>query len=145
MEQMAEGTSFRAVIGDECDAGKVKRHVVCSGKVYFDIIDHLEKSGLREQVAVTRLEQIAPFPFPEIEAEDLKYKNADLVFVQEEHMNMGPFPYVGPRLATAVKGHREGYQTKYIGRSPAAAAATGSSKVHAAELSNFLGEITEGL
>lgn len=143
LAELAEGTHFRPVIGDDhVNPSKVKRHVICSGKVYFDIIEHLEKAGVRDQVAVTRIEQISPFPFAEVEAEDKKYSHADIIFVQEEHMNFGPYSYIAPRIETAVKGHRHNVRVPYVGRPPAAAPATGAGKIHSAELANFLAEIT---
>ncbi len=147
---MAEGTKFQVVIGDThfsspAAAAKVKRHVLCSGKVYYEIIDQLEKSGLRDIVAVTRVEQISPFPFHEIRAEDNKYpKSAELVWVQEEHMNMGPWTYVQPRIETAVRERRGvNFRVRYIGRAPAAAAATGSHHTHAGEVVALQQEIID--
>jgi len=90
------------------------------------------------------VEQIAPFPSRAVQAEDARYPNAvDTVWAQEEHMNMGPYTYAGPRAETATKVNRgDNHRVKYVGRPPAAAAATGSGKVHAQELENFLAELT---
>jgi 2-oxoglutarate dehydrogenase E1 component len=146
--ELEEGTAFRPVIGDAtaaADAAAVKRHVLCSGKVYFDLVDALEKAGpeVRKAVAVTRVEMIAPFPMRAVAAEDAKYPNAtETVWAQEEHMNMGPWVYAGPRAETAVRQNRgKDHRVRYIGRAPAAAAATGSGKVHTQELEAFLNEV----
>lgn len=143
-EEMAEGTSFRPVIGASvADPVKVKRHVYCSGKVYFDLIKAIEEKELSDVIAVSRIEQIAPFPFHAVQAEGAKYPNADVVYAQEEHMNMGAWEFVKPRLETALKPVLgETFAVKYAGRSPAAAAATGSGKVHEAELKIFLDAVT---
>ncbi len=145
--EMDEGTAFRPVIADPAveDPSKVTRHILCSGKVYFDIVEALNKAGpeVRQRVAVTRVEQIAPFPSRAVAAVDASYPNAtETVWAQEEHMNMGPWSYAGPRTETAVAGLRgKDHRVRYIGRAPAAAAATGSGAVHAQELEQFLAEV----
>jgi len=142
---MAEGTGFKLVIADpyfanasESARAAVKRHLLCSGKVYYDVVDAIEKAGLRDVVAVTRVEQIAPFPYHEVRDADKNFPNAEVAWVQEEHMNMGPWTYVQPRIETAVKGHRGDIRVRYFGRGPSAVAATGSHKISHDELHAFL-------
>lgn len=151
LEDFTGQTKFQVVIGDPyfSDAtmsrtSKVRRHIMCSGKVYYEIIEQIEKAGLRDVVAVTRLEQVSPFPFQEVRNEDARYPNAELVWVQEEHMNMGPWTYVQPRIETAVKEKRgDSFRVRYIGRAPSAAAATGSGKVHTEEQQCLVHEIVD--
>ena len=104
---------------------KVRRVIFCSGKIYYELLEEREKKGITD-VAICRIEQIAPFPWDKTAAELAHYPNADAVFCQEEPKNMGAWSYVQPRIATATK-HYNGktIRPKYVGRKPSAATATG--------------------
>lgn len=117
---------FQEVIGDEfTDKSKVKKVLLCSGKIYFDLLERQEKDG-RKDVAIVRIEQLHPLPLKQIEAELAKYKSADLYFVQEEPENMGYWSYIIRELGWArFKG--------LIARKKSASPATGFLKVHVEE------------
>ncbi|MEP7185880.1 MAG: 2-oxoglutarate dehydrogenase E1 component, partial [Rhodanobacter sp.] len=90
LEDLANG-SFQLVIGDhrELAAKKIKRMVLCSGKVYYDLLETAEKGELKD-VAIVRVEQLYPFPRPEVTAELDKYPSAkEVIWCQEEPMNQG--------------------------------------------------------
>jgi len=132
LEDLANG-EFATVI-DEIDtqavkAANVRRVVLSSGKVYFDLLK-ARRASSNTDVALVRVEQLYPFPVPEMEAVLAKYPNArDVVWCQEEPQNQGAWYQIRHRLATLV-GKRE---LLYAGRPPAAAPATGISKMHEAE------------
>ena len=131
LEDLTRG-SFARVIDetDELPAQQVRRLVFCSGKVYFDLLKARRKDGIRE-VALVRIEQLYPFPADEYEAVLSRYPNVrDIVWCQEEPQNQGAWYQIRHRLQESVGGRR---QVLYAGRAPAAAPATGISKIHEAE------------
>jgi 2-oxoglutarate dehydrogenase E1 component len=125
IEDFAEGTSFQEIIDDAtADAKKVKRVVVCSGKLYYDLLKEQELTK-NTSVALVRLEQIYPFAQNQMEAIRKKYGKAEMVWAQEEPANMGAWSYI-------ATNHSD-FGWKYIGRKAAASPATGYAKVHALE------------
>jgi 2-oxoglutarate dehydrogenase E1 component len=130
LEDLANG-EFATVIDemDKLPAAGVKRVVMCSGKVYFELLKARRSANLTD-VAIVRVEQLYPFPVQETEAVLTKYSAArEVVWCQEEPQNQGAWYQIRHRLATLV-GKRE---LLYAGRQPAAAPATGISKIHDAE------------
>jgi 2-oxoglutarate dehydrogenase E1 component len=121
------------VIGEQDEiapAEKVRRVVFCSGKVYYDLLKARRKENLKD-VALVRIEQLYPFPTDEYEAVLKKYSNArELVWCQEEPQNQGAWYNIRHRLQETLGGRRE---VLYAGRAPAAAPATGLSKLHETE------------
>ncbi|XP_024944925.1 2-oxoglutarate dehydrogenase, mitochondrial isoform X3 [Cephus cinctus] len=107
---MTEDTQFLRIIPEEGVAAqnpnKVKRVLFCSGKVFYDLKKARTERQLEETVAITRVEQISPFPYDLIMKEVAKYPNADLIWAQEEHKNQGAWTYVQPRFQTAFNGAR---------------------------------------
>uniref|UniRef100_A0A8C5IX78 2-oxoglutarate dehydrogenase-like, mitochondrial n=1 Tax=Junco hyemalis TaxID=40217 RepID=A0A8C5IX78_JUNHY len=138
-DEMVSGTSFQRVIPENGPAAEepheVKRVILCTGKVYYDLVKERKNQDLEKQVAITRLEQISPFPFDLLKEELEKYPTADLVWCQEEHKNSGYYDYVRPRFRTIVNRTRPIW---YVGREPAAAAATGNKNTHLVSLRRFL-------
>ena len=125
LEAFTKG-SFQEVIGDDyADKAKVKRVLICSGKVYFDLLDRQEKDK-RKDVAIIRLEQLHPFPTKQVEAELAKYKSAEIFYVQEEPENMGYWSYVIREFGWARF-------SKLVARKKSASPATGFLKVHGEE------------
>jgi 2-oxoglutarate dehydrogenase E1 component len=125
-------SSFATVIGEQDDlpADKIRRIVFCSGKVYYDLLKIRRKENMKE-VALVRIEQLYPFPTEEYEAVLRKYPNArELVWCQEEPQNQGAWYNIRHRLQETSAGRRD---VLYAGRAPAAAPATGLSKLHEAE------------
>ena len=108
LADMAENSRFQRVIPDASAPGelvspkKVRRLLLCSGKVYYDLAKHRAEHKVHD-VAIVRVEQLAPFPF-DLVAEAVKsYPNAEVMWVQEEPRNMGGWAYVAPRIQTATR------------------------------------------
>lgn len=93
-------------------------------------------AGLENDIAITTIEQISPFPFDLVKEECEKYSNAELVFAQEEHKNQGAWSYVQPRFQTAVGGYDR--RINYVGREVAPSPATGSKATHMREFKNVM-------
>ncbi|CAG9785174.1 unnamed protein product [Diatraea saccharalis] len=110
-DEMNEGTAFRRLIPEEGAAsknpGSVRKLVFCSGRVYYDLLKHRRDRGLEADIAIARVEQISPFPYDLIKAEVAKYPNAQLVWSQEEHKNMGSWSYVEPRFRTLLQNQKQ--------------------------------------
>ncbi|NBO58727.1 MAG: 2-oxoglutarate dehydrogenase E1 component [Chitinophagia bacterium] len=124
MDEFVKG-GFKEVIEDEvADAKQVKRVLLCSGKVYFDLNDYRNQNNISD-TAIVRLEQIYPLPVKQLEAVMKKYSKAELVWVQEEPLNMGAASFMRMNFDLAP--------ISIVSRSASAATATGYSKVHAAE------------
>jgi 2-oxoglutarate dehydrogenase E1 component len=132
--QIAEftGGEFREVLGDEVtEAPDVSRVLVCSGKIYYDLLAAREEREA-PQVAIVRLEQLYPFPAQELEETLARYESAsEVVWVQEEPRNMGPWQFMRERLQTSLEGTDK--SLRYAGRAESASPATGSHKRHLAE------------
>ena len=124
--------------------GKIRRVILCSGKVYFDLIEDREKRGV-DDVYVMRIEQLYPFPLKSVAQELSRFKNADLVWCQEEPQNMGSWSYIAPYLEwVAGQANLKSKRARYVGRPAAAATATGLMSRHKAELEAFLSEAFGG-
>lgn len=91
--------AFRPVIGDSTvDPSAVRKIVVCSGRIYYDLLARREKSG-RNDVALVRLERLYPFPENPLKAELARYSaDAELLWAQDEPVNMGPWPYLSLKI-----------------------------------------------
>lgn len=127
-EEFTSG-SFQEVYGDDYVTNKdVKRVLLCSGKVYFDLLEEQQNSK-RKDVAVVRLEQIAPFPKKQLEAVLKKYKNPELYWVQEEPENMGAWGFL---LRVS------GLNLTAVARKVSASPATGYAKVHKQEQADLV-------
>jgi len=133
-----QGTRFKRLIKDQNDHSDleegIKRLILCSGKIYYEL-DEERQRVQRKDVAICRVEQLCPFPYDLVQRELKRYPNAEIVWCQEESMNMGAYNYITPRLTTAMKALGRGtYEDiKYVGRAPSAATATGFSQVHVKE------------
>ncbi len=136
LADMAEGSHFSFVLG-ETDTlvapEQVKRVVICSGKVYYDLLAERREKGVKD-VAIVRLEQIYPFPERALRAILRPYVNADVVWCQEEPENMGAWCFVDRRIERVLAANgSSAARPVYAGRVEAASPATGLAKVHAAE------------
>ena len=126
-------TRFREVLDDPTVSPrgnkKVKRLLLCTGKVYFDLAQEKEKNQ-RDDVAIVRLEQLFPLPVDQLKAILKRYQGAEVVWVQEESRNAGAWSYVSERFL-----YHEALDTKlrYVGRAATASPATGYKKVHERE------------
>lgn len=122
---------FKEVLDDPFidDASKVKKVLLCSGKMYFDLSEKQMKDN-RKDVAVVRMEQLYPLPLVQLEAINQKYKGATWFWVQEEPLNMGAAGFLQMNLKQINYG--------VISRNPSAATATGYAKVHAQEQASII-------
>ncbi|MDR6565198.1 MULTISPECIES: 2-oxoglutarate dehydrogenase E1 component [Chitinophaga] len=125
MQEFTQG-GFKEVLDDPFidDAAVVKKVLLCSGKMYFDLSDKQAKDD-RKDVAIVRLEQLYPLPVKQLEAIAQKYKGATFFWVQEEPLNMGAAAFLQMNLKQINYG--------VISRNPSASTATGYAKVHARE------------
>ncbi len=152
LEDIAENSSFHRVLSDGaevgCDVGGVKlrldekiaRVVLCSGKVYFDLVEQRVKSG-RDDVYLMRLEQFYPWPLKSIIGELKRFKNAELVWCQEEPKNMGGWQFVDAWLELTLKRMNiKAKRPRYVGRPASAPTAAGLMSRHLKELDTFLTE-----
>jgi 2-oxoglutarate dehydrogenase E1 component len=126
--------SFRPVIPEQetgIAASGVQRVILCSGKVYWDLLAERAKraQGDGAHVAIVRVEQVAPLPAEEIAEAVAGYPEAQVVWVQEEPANQGPWPFVAMNLPARLRGR----QLMCVSRAPAASPAGGSHKKHEAE------------
>jgi 2-oxoglutarate dehydrogenase E1 component len=134
-------SSFHRVLADpvKLDPKKVKRVVLCTGKVYYDLAAEREKRGVKD-VALVRVEQLYPFPAGTLKAVLEGYgKNTDVVWCQEEPYNMGYWYHVDRLIEGVLKdfGHKAG-RPRYIGRVAAASPATGLLKRHLKEQNDIV-------
>lgn len=121
--------AFQTVIPEnkELKADKVKRLVVCSGKVYYDLAKKREEKG-SDDVAIIRVEQLYPFPHKAFAAELKKYPNAtELVWCQDEPQNQGAWFFIQHNIHENMS---EGQKLGYAGRAASASPAVGYSHLH---------------
>jgi 2-oxoglutarate dehydrogenase E1 component len=143
LEDMGPGSSFHRVMYERPPSPAdrdVTRVVLCSGKVYYDLLQRRQELGLEEVVSLLRLEQLAPFP-EEILAEELVRfpKEAQVVWCQEEPQNMGAWSFVAPRIETVLaQVGMDQARPVYAGRSPAASPATGLYQQHVREQASLV-------
>jgi len=152
LEDMTAGTAFRRVMWDGaeagCDVGGIKlkpddqitRVIACTGKVYFDLVDARAKAG-RDDVYLMRVEQLYPWPIKSLMKELGRFKNAELVWCQEEPKNMGAWTFVDPWIElTLEKLDVAANRARYVGRPASASTAAGLMSRHLKELETFLAE-----
>ncbi len=143
LAEMGPGTFFRRTI-DEVDPlvadDKVKRVVLCSGKVYYDLRQARRERKIRN-VAIIRLEQLHPFPAKALAESIGRYKSAEVVWCQEEPQNMGAWTFLDRRVEQVlVELGGKSRRPRYVGRPEAAATATGLLKRHNAEQAKLVDE-----
>ena len=149
LEEMGPNSSFHRVLWDdaECKPGstvklvsdaKIKRVVLCSGKVYYDLLEEREKRGV-DNVYLMRVEQLYPFPAHSLIKELQRFKNAEMVWCQEEPKNMGSWFFMEPNLEWTLEqiGAKHS-RARYAGRPASASPATGLMSRHKKELEDLL-------
>jgi 2-oxoglutarate dehydrogenase E1 component len=133
LKMMTGKENFHRVLYEDTPppAKDIRRVVLCSGKVYYDLLEAREKKGVKDVVFV-RLEQFYPFPDDALGEELKKYPNADsVIWCQEEPENQGAWTFVDRRIEGVLKAIKHKAQRPaYVGRPAAAAPATGSLKTH---------------
>jgi 2-oxoglutarate dehydrogenase E1 component len=151
LADMDEGTSFHRLLLDHAELpggepvklaldGKIRRVVLCSGKVYFDLYEEREKRGISD-IYLLRVEQLYPWPHKALIQELARFKEAEFVWCQEEPYNMGAWSFVQPNIERALEFVGATYRRpRYAGRPPSAATATGLMSKHLKELKTFIDE-----
>jgi len=143
LAEMGPGTAFQYVIPEADSLGPdeaVRRVVLCSGKVYYDLLQARRDQGIRD-VALVRVEQLYPYPRRTLAAIFAQYRKAEVVWCQEEPENMGAWHFLDRRLeASLADAGRAGARPRFVGRREAASPATGFYKVHNAEQEALVAE-----
>ncbi len=139
LEDLAEG-SFQTVIGevDTLVADKVDRLIMCSGKVYYDLLEKRRAEGT-DNTAIVRIEQLYPFPEDDLGAEFAKYKNLKhVVWCQEEPMNQGAWYCSQHHMRRVASEYNQSLVLQYAGRAASASPACGYPSQHAEEQEQLL-------
>ena len=149
LDEMAVDTSFHRILWDDAQLQtgegikllpdeKIRRVVLCSGKVYYDLYEDREKRGI-DDIYLMRIEQLYPWPHKTLISELSRFKKAEMVWCQEEPANMGAWTFAQPGIERALDyigaTHRRPH---YVGRPASAATATGLMTKHQKELRAFL-------
>ncbi len=122
--------SFKCVIDDDCQKNNVKKVILCSGKVFYDIKKQLNLSE-KDHIAVIRIEQLYPFPYDDLEAILKTYPNvAEIVWCQEEPSNQGAWFSHRHRIQRVLDRLKNNLEITLVSRPPAAAPAVGMMKLH---------------
>ena len=151
LDEMGDGTSFHRLLWDDAEIltdekiklaadGKMRRVVMCSGKVYYDLYEEREKRGI-DDIYLLRVEQLYPWPHKALIQELARFPQAEFVWCQEEPYNMGAWSFAQPNIER-VLGYVGAANTRprYAGRPPSASTATGLMSRHLHELRTFLEE-----
>jgi 2-oxoglutarate dehydrogenase E1 component len=149
-DDMSAGTTFHRVLWDDAEtkgrgadvklaADKdIRRVVMCSGKVYYDLFEEREKRKIND-VYLMRVEQLYPFPVASLMKELARFPQADMVWCQEEPRNMGAWTFVDWNIEkTLEKLDVKHKRPRYVGRPASASTAAGTMALHNKELAAFL-------
>ncbi len=149
-DDFTTGSSFHRVLWDDAEKGnsdtklaankKIKRVVMCSGKVYFDLLEERDARGI-DDVYLMRFEQFYPFPAQSAVKELERFKEAEMVWCQEEPKNQGGWTFMEPNLEwvlTRIKAKHT--RPLYVGRNAAASPATGLASQHKAQQEALVNE-----
>ena len=151
LDEMGADTTFHRILYDDAAMlpnepiklvpdDKIRRVVLCSGKVYYDIYDEREKRGI-DDVYIMRIEQLYPVPLKALVQELGRFKGAEIVWCQEEPRNMGAWHFIEPYLEWVLNQiNAPNKRPRYAGRAAAAATATGLMSKHLAQLKALLDE-----
>jgi len=135
-----DGSSFHRVLWDDAESGlsetnlvpdkKIRRVVMCSGKVYFDLLEERDKRDIKD-IYLLRFEQFYPFPAISAVKELERFKSAEMVWCQEEPKNQGSWTFMEPNLEWALTRIKAKFKRpKYVGRAASASPATGLASTH---------------
>ncbi len=151
LSELAEGSSFHRVLHDDAERHQhttielvppenIRRIVLCSGKVYFDLLEAREERGIND-VYLMRLEQFYPWPVKSLSTELARFPNAELVWCQEEPKNMGGWTFVDPWLELTLDRLKiKAKRARYVGRPASASTAAGQMSRHLKELQTFIND-----
>lgn len=141
-EDFESGLRFKKVIEEQSKDlvadDKIAKVILCSGQIYYDLEAERTKRGINN-IAIVRVENLAPFPFRDLEPSLKRYKNAKVTWAQEEPKNQGPWTFADVRIRNLLKKlGRTNPEVEYVGRNISPSTATGYGKQHAAELQAYL-------
>ncbi len=151
LTEFAADTSFHRILWDDAEIlqdqaiklapdDKIRRIVICSGKVYFDLYEERESRNIND-VYLLRVEQLYPWPHKALIQELTRFKKAEVMWCQEEPMNMGAWTYAQPNIERALEFTKaKNTRPRYAGRPPSASTATGLMSRHLKELKAFLND-----
>jgi len=151
LSEMGADTTFHRVLWDNAQLHpnggiklvaneKIRRVVLCSGKVYYDLFEEREKRGI-DDIYFLRVEQLYPFPLKALVAELGRFKTAEVIWCQEEPRNQGAWAFVQPYLEWVLEQIQATYRRpRYVGRAASASTATGLMSSHLKQLKAFLDE-----
>ena len=154
LDEMGPDTSFHRLLWDDAQQlpdekiklvpdNKIRRVVLCSGKVYFDLYEEREKRGVND-VYLLRVEQLYPVPMKALLAELSRFKQAEMVWCQEEPRNMGAWHFIEPYLEWVLnQAGATQKRARYGGRPQAAATAVGVMSRHLAQLKTIFDDVLE--
>lgn len=149
LNELSGDSSFHRLLWDDAQYNKgegiklqkdakIRRVVLCSGKVYYDLYEEREKRGI-DDVYLLRVEQLYPFPAKALINELSRFRQAEIVWCQEEPKNMGAWSFIDPYLEWVLAHIDAKHQrVRYTGRPAAASPATGLMSKHLAQLEAFL-------
>ncbi|MEM8657774.1 MAG: 2-oxoglutarate dehydrogenase E1 component, partial [Pseudomonadota bacterium] len=154
LEEMSSGSSFHRCLWDDAQQGnsdltlksdaKIKRVVICSGKVYYDLLEARDEQEL-DDVYLLRLEQFYPFPAQSLVAELKRFPKAEIVWCQEEPKNQGAWSFVEPNIEWVLTRIKSKWsRPAYAGRAAAASPATGLAKSHKAQQDALVNDALTG-
>jgi len=155
LSDMAGESNFHRLLWDDAEFqkdgpiklvkdAKIRRVVMCTGKVYYDLLEEREKRGI-DDIYLLRVEQLYPFPAKALINLLSRFRNAEMVWCQEEPKNMGAWSFIDPYLEWVLAHIDAKYQkVRYTGRSAAASPATGLMSKHLAQLAAFLEDALGG-
>jgi 2-oxoglutarate dehydrogenase E1 component len=151
LDEMVTDTSFHRLLWDDAQFlpdekiklvadDRIRRVVMCTGKVYYDLYEEREKRGIND-VYLLRVEQLYPVPLKALVHELGRFKKAEFMWCQEEPRNMGAFPFLQPYLEWVLEqlGAKD-KKPAYAGRPASAATAVGQMSKHLAQLKSFVDE-----
>jgi 2-oxoglutarate dehydrogenase E1 component len=151
LEEMGEQSSFHRILWDDAEFlksekiklvkdDKIRRVVLCTGKVYYDLYDEREKRGLND-IYLMRVEQLYPWPHRVLAQELARFPKAEFVWCQEEPLNMGAWAFAQANLERVLDFIKvKNPRPRYVGRPASASTATGLMSRHLKELKAFLDE-----
>jgi probable 2-oxoglutarate dehydrogenase E1 component DHKTD1 len=117
-----------------------------SGKVFYELDKEREARGLKDQIAIVRIEELCPFPFKDLVDVAKKYGRREWMWVQEEPMNQGAYGHVRSRMQDVLARGFDGEipKLKYVGRKEDAVPAVGNAQLHKRQWANVLTETFQG-
>jgi 2-oxoglutarate dehydrogenase E1 component len=150
LSEFGPGSSFHRVLWDDAESTPgstltlvpnedIKRVVLCSGKVYYDLLEEREKRG-ETRIQLLRVEQIYPFPGLALTDELTRFPQADIIWCQEEPKNQGAWSYIAPNIESVMEQLGLKGPLRYTGRRASASPAAGQMSQHLAELKAFLND-----